>query len=119
MEGHSRQDCIYAQRQRNAQYYEEEKRKRQPPPRIGRTEPEVKRLKSASDYNRDQDKSPERSANGERQITNDEVIQRYFGTQMAKITIDGDDETYEARVNQADMDDEEPNEKPIDNITDV
>jgi hypothetical protein len=79
----------------------------------------VKRLKSASDYNREQDKSPERSANGERQITNDEVIQRYFGTQMAKITIDGDDETYEARVNQADMDDEEPNEKPIDNITDV
>jgi hypothetical protein len=38
---------------------------------------------------------------------------------MAKITTDGDDETYEARVNQADMDEEEPNERPsIDNITD-
>jgi hypothetical protein len=114
MEGHSRFDCINAQRQRNAQYYEDEKRRRQPPPRISRPESEVKRLKAASDYNREQDKSPERSGNGERQLTNDEVIQRYFGAQMAKITNDGDDETYEARVNQADMDEEEPNEKPID-----
>jgi hypothetical protein len=64
-------------------------------------------------------KSPERNDSGERMLTNDKIIQKYFKTQMAKITIDGDDESYEARVNQADMNEEEPNEKPIDNITDV
>jgi hypothetical protein len=119
MEGYSRFDCINAQRQLDVKYYDDEKRNRQPPPRISQPEPEVKRLKAASDNNREQDKSPERNANGERRPTNDEVVQRYFNTQMAKITIDGDDETYEARVNQADMDEEEPNEKPSDNITDV
>ena len=52
-------------------------------------------------------------------LTNDDIVKRYFNVQMAKITIDGDDDSYEAMVNQADMDEEEPNEKPIDNITDV
>ena len=79
----------------------------------------MKRLKSAADYNREQNKSPERSANGERRLSNDEVVEKYFGILMAKIATDGDDETYEARVNQADMDEEEPNERPMDNITDV
>ena len=98
MVGYSRQDCIYAQRQQNKEYYDEEKRKRQrnpAPPRTDQTEPEVKRLKSAADYNREQNKSPE--------LSNDEIVGKYFGSYMAKSTIDGDDETYEARVNQADM----------------
>ena len=98
MEGYSRFQCIQAQRQLNEKYYEEDKRNRQPSPRTSRSEPDVKRLKAAPDNNHEQDKSPERSANGERMLTNDEVVQRYFSVQMAKITIDGDDEAYEARV---------------------
>jgi hypothetical protein len=57
MEGHSRFDCINAQRQLDVKYYEEEKRNRQPPPRTSQPELEVKRLKAASDNNREQNKS--------------------------------------------------------------
>jgi hypothetical protein len=71
----------------------------------------VKRLKSAEDYNREQNKLPTRSDH--------EIVGDYFKNFMAKIAIDGDDETYEAKANQADMDAEEPNERTMDNITDV
>jgi hypothetical protein len=120
MEGYSRAQCIATQRQMNDKYYQEEKRNRQPPPRTSPAAPEVKGLKAAPANKHEQKQSPERSTNyGERMLTNDDIVKRYFNVQMAKITIDGDDDSYEAMVNQADMDEEEPNEKPIDNITDV
>jgi hypothetical protein len=38
---------------------------------------------------------------------------------MAKITIDGDEDNFETRANQADMDEEGLNEQPVGSIDDV
>jgi hypothetical protein len=98
MEGYSRAQCIAAQRQMNDKYYQEEKRNRQPPPRTSPATPAVKRLKAAPADEHEQEQSHESNANGERMLTNDDIVKRYFNVNMAKITIDGDDDTYEARV---------------------